>query len=198
MTLTVTGPVRSRTFRVLWLLEELGLEYEHRVEMPHSDAVDALNPLRQVPVLQDSDAVLTDSLAILHYLADREGRLTYPVATPERAQMEARINFVLTEIEAPLWMRTRHSYVLPEDMRHPEIFPMLDADIRMAEKKFAMLLGNAEFFANDAFTIADIVAGHVAGWAVGLKMVDESGPLGAYFERLKARPAWVRGRLGES
>lgn len=194
MTLTVTGPVRSRTFRVLWLLEELGLDYEHRVEMPHSDAVNALNPLRQVPVLQDGDTVLTDSLAILHYLADREGRLTYPVATPERARMEARINFVLTEIEAPLWMRTRHSYVLPEELRHPEIFPMLEAELRMAEKKFARILGDAEFLDGDDFTIADIIACHCAGWAVGLKMVDESGPLGAYFERMKARPAWVRAR----
>ncbi|MEK6216976.1 MAG: glutathione S-transferase family protein [Boseongicola sp.] len=194
MKLTVIGPVRSRTFRVLWLLEELGLDYEHRVEMPHSDVVNALNPLRQVPVLQDGGTALTDSLAILHYLADREGRLTYPVATPERAQMEARINFVLTEIEAPLWMQTRHSYVLPEDMRHPEIFPMLKAELKLAEKKFARILGDAEFLAGDEITSADIIAGHCAGWAVGLKMVDENGPLGAYFERLKARPAWVRGR----
>ena len=149
MTVTVTGPVPSRTFRVLWLLEELGLDYEHRIEMPHSDEVNALNPLRQVPILQDGDAVLTDSLAIMHYLSDRDGRFTFPVGTPERAAMDARINFVLTEIEAPLWMRTRHSYVLPKDMRHPEIFPILDADIGMAEKKFARLLGDAEFLAGN-------------------------------------------------
>jgi len=194
MTLTVTGPVSSRTFRVLWLLEELGLEYEHRVEMPHSDAVNALNPLRQVPILQDDNAVLTDSLAILHYLSDREARFTYPVGTPERAHMEARINFVLTEIEAPLWMRGRHSYVLPEDMRHPEIFPILDRDIKMAEKKFARLLGDAEFLAGNEFTVADIVAGHVAGWAAGQNLVDDGGPLATYFGQLKSRPAWVRGR----
>ncbi|MGI9390449.1 MAG: glutathione S-transferase family protein [Boseongicola sp.] len=194
MSLIVTGPVRSRTFRVLWLLEELELAYEHRVEMPHSDVVNALNTLRQVPILQDGDAVLTDSLAILHYLSDREARFTYPVATPERAHMDARINFVLTEIEAPLWMRGRHSYVLPEEMRHAEIFPMLDRDIKMAEKKFARLLGDAEYLAGDQFTIADIVAGHVAGWAAGLDLVDKGGPLGTYFERLKTRPAWARGR----
>ncbi len=194
MTLTVTGPVQSRTFRVLWLLEELGLDYEHRVEMPHSEAVTALNPLKQVPVLQDGDSVLTDSLAILHYLSDREGRFTFPVGTPERAAMDARINFVLTEIEAPLWMRTRHAYVLPKDIRHPEIFPILETDLRMAEKKFARLLGDAEFLAGDGFTIADIVAGHCAGWAAGLETVDKNGPLGTYFGRLKARPAWVRGR----
>ncbi len=194
MSLIVTGPVQSRTFRVLWLLEELGLEYEHRVEMPHSEAVTALNPLKQVPILQDGEAVLTDSLAILHYLSDRDGRLTYPVGTPERAAMEARINFVLTEIEAPVWMQTRHSYVLPKDMRHPKIFPILNAEVKLAESKFAQLLGDVEFLAGDDFTIADVVAGHVAGWAVGLKMVGGDGPLGTYFNRLKARPAWVRGR----
>ena len=194
MTLIVTGPVRSRTFRVLWMLEELGLDYEHRIEMPHSEAVTALNPLKQVPILQDGDTVLTDSLAILNYLADRNERFTFAAGTPERARMDARINFVLTEIEAPLWMRGRHSYVLPEDMRHPEIFPVLDRDLRMAEKKFAALLGDAEFLAGDEFTIADIVAGHVAGWAAGVELVDGDGPLATYFNRLKSRPAWVRGR----
>ena len=71
---------------------------------------------------------------------------------------------------------------------------MLETELRMAEKKFARILGDAEFLGGDDFTIADIIACHCAGWAVGLKMVDESGPLGTYFERLKARPAWVRVR----
>ena len=71
---------------------------------------------------------------------------------------------------------------------------MLEAELRMAEKKFARLLGDAEFLAGNDITIADIIAGHCAGWATGLEMVDSDGPLGKYFQRLKARPAWVRGR----
>ena len=123
MTLKIVGATRSRTLRVLWLAEELGVDYEHLPEMPRSETVTKLNPLGQIPVLIDGDIVIPDSLAILHYLADRAGRLTYPAGTPERAIMDARINFVLSELEAPLWMAARHSFVLPEDRRHPEIKP---------------------------------------------------------------------------
>ena len=76
--LTVIGPKGGRTFRVLWALEELEQEYDHLVAMPRSEGVFAVNPLGQAPALRDGDKVLTDSLAILHYLADSAGDLTYP------------------------------------------------------------------------------------------------------------------------
>jgi glutathione S-transferase len=115
MTLTVVGPTATRTSRVLWCLEELGLSYDHQIARPHSPEINALNPLKQVPVLKDGDAVLTDSTAILYHLSDRENRLTHSPGSHARAKMDARIAFLLTELEAPLWMRSRHSYVLPKD-----------------------------------------------------------------------------------
>jgi glutathione S-transferase len=192
--LTIIGPVQSRTFRVLWALEELGLPYEHQSERPWSEAVRELNPLGQVPILRDGDTVLTDSLAIMHYLADREGKLTFPAGTPERAHLDARINFLLTEMEAPLWLASRHSYVLPEDKRHPEVIPVARADFALAEEKFVRLLGRQPFIAGDVFTIADIVAGHIAGWAVGAKFGHQTRALADYFARMKARPAWSKAR----
>ena len=65
--------------RVLWALEELGLEYIHHSAAPRSEQVRALNPLGKIPILVDGDAVLTDSTAILTYLADKHGR-TKPLA----------------------------------------------------------------------------------------------------------------------
>ena len=191
MTLTIVGATRSRTFRVLWLAEELGLDYEHAAELPRSEIVSKLNPLGQIPVLTDGDIVIPDSLAILHYLADRAGRFTYPAGTPERALMDARINFVLTEMEAPLWLAARHSFVLSEDRRHPEIKPWLKDDFRDAGEKFTTLLGDAEHFAGDSFTIADIIAAHTIGWAITAKF-DPSDALKAYMRRMSERPAWVR------
>lgn len=196
MTLTVIGPVQSRTSRVLWCLEELGLAYEHLPERPHSEPVNALNPLRQVPILRDGEEVLTDSVAIMHYLCDREGRLTYPSGSVARARMEARINFLLTELEAPLWMMSRHSFVLPEDMRRPEIFPVLETDFRMAEKKFLRLLGDAEFFGGPDFSIADIVAAHVLNWAGNMPWGIGLDAARAFRDRMIARPAWARSRQG--
>lgn len=191
MTLTVIGPRWTRTSRVLWCLEELGLAYEHQDHPPHSPPVRALNPLNQVPILRNGDDVLTDSVAILQHLADGAGRLTAAPGTVARAKLTARITFLVAELEAPLWMRNRHSYVLPEDMRHPEIFPILDVDFHLAEKKFVRLLGDAEVFGGEGFTIADIIAASILGWAdstVGLTR----DPAKAYLARMQARPAFAR------
>ena len=74
---TVIGNSKSRTLRVLWLLEELGLEYEHVSASPRSPDVVALNPSGKVPVLVTEDTPITDSTAILSFLADRHGAFTY-------------------------------------------------------------------------------------------------------------------------
>ena len=144
MTLEIIGAARSRTFRVLWLAEELGIDYTHVPEPPRSDLVSDLNPLRQIPILRDGDTILTDSIAIIYHLADQAGQFTAPPGTIERALIDARINFVLTELEAPIWMATRHSFVLPEDRRHPEIKPVLKLDYPEADARFLMLLGDSD------------------------------------------------------
>ncbi len=189
MTLTVIGPTATRTSRVLWCLEELGLPYDHHIARPHSPEINALNPLKQVPVLKDGDTILTDSTAILYHLSDRESRLTYAPGTHARAHMDARIAFLLTEFEVPLWMRSRHSYVLPEKLRHPEIFPLLDTDFRQANTKFDTLLGDADFIGGDSFTIADIIATHCIFWATDFHEISEKAQ--SYLDRQRARPAWA-------
>lgn len=189
MTLTVIGPVATRTSRILWCLEELGLPYDHQIARPHSPEINALNPLKQVPVLKDGNAILTDSTAILYHLSDRERRLTYTPGTHARAHMDARIAFLLTELEVPLWMRSRHSYVLPKDMRNPEIFPLLDTDFTLANAKFDTLLGEAEFFGGNTFTITDIIATHCLFWATDSQTISDTSQ--SYLARMNARPGWA-------
>ena len=196
MTLTIIGPVRTRTSRVLWCLEELGLAYDHVEHRPHSPEVTALNPLKQVPILLDGDAVITDSTAMLHYLADRAGRLTFAPGTPSRALLDARINFALTELDAPLWLKSRHAYVLPEELRNPAAGAVAQSDFALNIAKFDALLGDAEYFAGPDFTIADIVATHCLTWATGVGW-DLPDRTAAYRDRMIARPAWARSRKGQ-
>lgn len=191
----VYGSSRWRSFRVIWCLEELGLDYEVIDARPRSAEISKVNPLGQVPALEVDATVLTDSLAILNYLADREGRLTFPTGTVKRARMDARINFVLTEMEAPLWLAARHSYVLPEARRHPEIKPWLRDDFRDASERFALLLGDGPYLCGDVFTIADIVAGHVADWATPARFPIATEALAAYLDRVSSRDAWQRAKL---
>ncbi len=191
----VYGSARWRSFRVIWCLEELDLDYDVVDVLPRSPEITEVNPLGQVPALETDGTVLTDSLAILYYLADRAGRLTFPPGSIARARMDARINFVLTEMEAPLWLAARHSYVLPEVRRHPEIKPWLRADFREAEEKFALLLGDGPYLCGETFTIADIVAGHVADWTTPARFERSTEALSAYFDRVSSRAAWHRAKL---
>lgn len=190
--LTVIGPKGGRVFRVIWTLEELGLDYRHEIARPHSEGMFAVNPLGQAPALLDGDAVLTDSLAIMHYLADRAGRLTFPPGTVERAKMDARINFVLTEMEAPVWLMARHGFVLPEEARIPGMRAVAEADFARAEAKFETLLGDDAFFGGDVFSLADMFAADLARWARQAKIPLTSDMFAAHADRMAARPAWIR------
>lgn len=190
--LTVIGPKGGRTFRVIWVLEELDLTYQHEVARPHSEGVYAVNPLGQAPALRDGDVVLTDSLAIVNYLADRAGRLTYPAGSVERAGMEARINFVLTEMEAPIWLMARHGFVLPEELRAPGMRSVAEGDFRRAEKKFDTLIGDASFFYGETFSLADVFAADLARWARQARIEPSSPRFQAHADRMAERPGWQR------
>ena len=82
---TVIGGTKSRAFRVMWMLEELGQPYTLNPAAPRSEEARKYNPSGKIPALVDGDEVLTDSLAIMTYLADKHGALTAPAGTPERA-----------------------------------------------------------------------------------------------------------------
>ncbi|MDA8585385.1 glutathione S-transferase family protein [Rhodobacteraceae bacterium] len=182
----------NRSFRVIWALEELGFDYKVVDTAPRSDAMFAVNPLGQAPSMQDGDHTLTDSLAILHYLTGKTGTLTHPQGTPARALVDARINFVLTEIEAPIWLLARHAFVLPEKDRAPGMRPIVEAEIARSEKRFAMLLAGNPYFAGDTFTIADVVAGHCLHWAESANIPLQSETVQSYLSSMRARPAWSR------
>ena len=81
----IIGSVQSRTSRVLWMLEELGVEYEHSPAAPRSQEVTEHNPAGKIPILIEAGVALTDSTAIIQYLADKHGAMTYPAGTLERA-----------------------------------------------------------------------------------------------------------------
>ena len=189
---TVIGNTKSRTLRVLWMLEELGARYEHRPESPRSDAVRALNPTGKIPVLLDNDVALTDSTAILTFLADRHERLTFPSGTIERARQDAATQFILDEMDAVLWMAARHSFILPEHLRVPQIKDSLKWEFDRAQTRFAQMLGDRPFVMGDAMTIPDILAAHCGGWAVTAKFPVSEPKFRTYVDRLRSRPAFQR------
>lgn len=188
---TVIGSKATRTFRVLWTLEEMGLPYRHHPEKPRSQAVIALNPSGKVPVLQDGDAVLTDSVAIMTYLADKHGQLTHPAGTLDRARQDALTFLLLDEFEAEIWMAAKHSFVLPPELRLKEVKDSLKWGFAQSAARLAPQV-QGPFLMGETMTIADILCAHVLQWAVLAKFPDPGEVLNAYRARMQARPAWLR------
>lgn len=190
---TVLGTVNSRAFRVFWTLEEIGVPYEFVQAGPRSDAAVALNPSGKVPILQEGSETLTDSTAIITYLADKHCTLTHPAGTIARAHQDALTHMLLDEFDSVLWTAARHTFVLPEDRRVPEIRPSLEWEFARSVDRLADRF-KGPFLQGDKMTVADIVGTHCLNWAIGAKFPIESDTLLSYAKSMRARDAFKRAR----
>ncbi|WP_299147142.1 glutathione S-transferase family protein [uncultured Tateyamaria sp.] len=187
----VIGTVKSRAFRVMWMLDELGQDYEVTLAAPRSDEARAYNPLGKIPALVDGDNVLTDSVAIMAYLADKHGKLTAPAGTPERARQDAMTLWLIDEMDAILWTYAKHSFVLPEHLRAADVKPTLKQEFARTADTFAASLDAAgDFIMGDQITLPDLLAVHCFGWAFGAGFPPIPETVKAYTKRLRARPAF--------
>jgi len=189
---TVIGGVRSRTLRVLWMLEELGQSYTHHAAAPRSPEVTSIYAAGKIPVLLDGDTAITDSTAILTYLTDKHGSFTHPAGTLKRAQQDAHTNFILDEMDAVLWAAARHSFVLPEDKRVPELKESLKWEYTISLDRLEQRLGDGPYLMGDMISVPDIIAAHCAGWAGNAGFPAPSPKLQKYVDDLRSRDAFIR------
>ena len=189
----VIGPIRTRTLRVLWALEELEQPYEHVVAPPHADAVVEFNPAGKVPVLVVGGVPITDSIAILTYLADKHGGLTFPPGTLERARQDSLTQFINDEFDQILWTAARHSFILPEEHRVPAIKDSLKWEFsRSQARMIARMAEDGPFLMGETMTIPDILLTHCLNWAVGAKFPVVEDRLRDYAAAMRERPAYIR------
>ncbi|MFV1440044.1 MULTISPECIES: glutathione S-transferase family protein [unclassified Phaeobacter] len=186
---TVIGKQLTRSYRVLWALEEMGQPYELNPSSPQSEEVLALNASGKVPVFKDGDDVITDSTAIITYLADKHGQLTAPAGTIARAKQDAMTHLLLDELDALLWTGARHSFILPEDKRVPEVKDSLKWEFSRNLARLENMMAGP-FLMGEEFTIPDIICTHCLNWAYSAKFPIESELLLAYSKRMRARPAF--------
>lgn len=189
----IIGSSRTRTFRTLWLLEEMGLEYEHDPAAPRSEPARDANPSGKVPSLVADGQKIPDSLAIMTYLADHQGRFTAPAGTLERARQDSLTFFILEEFDQILWMAARHSFVLPEDQRLPAIKDSLRWEFAQSQDRLMQRdVLNGPFLMGDELRIPDIMLTHCLRWARNAKFEITQPALTDYFERMTQRPAFQR------
>lgn len=189
---------RSRSTRVLWALEELGLEYEIETlpfDRKALQSVDylQLNPFGKVPVLVDGAVTMFESVAIIQYLLNRygEGRLEPPMMSPEYGEYLQWLHFSEATLMGPVAQIAQHTTLLPPDQRSPE----QEAAGRRAFAHYAReldkLLSTRTYLVAEQFTAADIVMGYTLAGAEAFGAIPpECKALTAYLQRLKERPAY--------
>ena len=189
---TVVGSTKTRAFRVIWLLEELQQPYEHIAAAPRSPEALAHNPTGKVPALIADGTVLTDSVAIMTYLADKHGQFTHPAGTLARAAQDSFTHFVLDEFESLLWTATRHSFILPEDRRLPAIKPVLHWEFDQSQQTLLNRLTDNPFVMGTNMTVPDLLLTHCLTWAIAAKFPAIAPRLKDYLAQMQARPAYTR------
>jgi glutathione S-transferase len=189
----------SRSQRVLWLLEELGLEYE--IKCYERDAQTMLAPasLRQVhplgksPVITDSDLTLAESGAIIEYLVDRygQGRLVPAPGTKERLRYTYWLHYAEGSAMPPLVMRIVFDHFGTGDSGAYSAF--IAPQIKLHFDYIEGELRKSTWFAGEEFTAADIqMSFPLEVIAMLPEEVSRRPSLKEFIERIHARPAYKR------
>jgi glutathione S-transferase len=187
------GPTRS--LRALWGLKELGLEFEfipvnlQAGEHKRPEFL-ALNPAGKVPVLVDGDLVLTESAAIVLYLAEKypEKKLM-PTKLEQRAQVYRWVMFAMTELEQPLWRMAKHRFLYPENKRLPQDIDLARDDFTAMAAVLDRHMKGRQYIVGDHVTAADCVTAYLMDWANEHHLLDSFPNLKAYLQRMYARSA---------
>ena len=210
------GPALFRSFRNLWMLEELGIPYEHVLAIPHCKKVKSNHPLGKVPILVEvavdsshnkTPFVMYESAAINTYLGDlvnsiKEGENTPLVPKPgthERGLYEQTVSCIITELDSQgLWIHRKH-----HDLGR--FFGSIPQAVQHAKEHFDKVNGvlitqieenpNGKFLVGSAFTAADILYVHCLDWSKAIGWDDQwqdNEILLQYLQTCKTRPAYQK------
>ncbi|MFK7864345.1 MAG: glutathione S-transferase family protein [Pseudohongiellaceae bacterium] len=197
------GMGQSRSFRPLWALEETGLPYEYeevafrtpaeKENSAKNPSYLALNSQGKVPTLTDGGLVITESMAILNYIARSapESGLLPNASMQVYAKHDELVAFILLELEQPLWTKGKHLFALPEEHRIPAIFDTATFEFAKAIKCLRQLLPDGEFAVGNQFSLVDILLAQTLNWAQRFEF-EVPDELIAYKDHHYQRPAAQR------
>jgi glutathione S-transferase len=202
----------SRSQRVLWLLEELGLPYEIKryqrdpKTMLAPPELRAVHPLGKSPVIVDDGVTVAESGAIIEYLVERygAGRLVPAAGTPERLRWTYWLHFAEGSAMPPLLLKLIFDRIetgpmpffvrpvaraIAQKVKSTFILPNIAAQLVFMESE----LGKSAWFAGDAFSAADIQMSFALEGAAARAGLDARYPkMMDWLARIHARPAFQR------
>ena len=196
--------VDARSFRPLWVLEEMRLPYELTV-LPFPPRVLApeykkLNPLGTIPLLLDGATRMTESAAIGHYLATRHGPspLAVDVAADDYGAFLNWTHFGEATLTFPQTLVLRYSLLEPEARRLPQVADAYAQWFLARLRAIEAALQGKEWLCAGRFTVADVSVGYALLLASFLKLHDQFGPnVTAYWQRLQQREGYQRARAAQ-
>jgi glutathione S-transferase len=187
---------RTRSQRVVWLAEEMGVPYEVRPETfgKPSPAFLAANPSGAFPAIQDGGVAMGESTAIMHYMTERYGPtpLALKVGDPRFADYVQFLVFGEASMAAFLNPVIATQFMAPEDQRQNFTVDVAKGLFKGRLKCLEAQLAKGDYMAGD-FTAADISVGYALGLGAALGLADAYSPkVQEYWQRLQARPAFQR------
>ncbi|MEH2144269.1 MAG: glutathione S-transferase [Nostoc sp.] len=189
----------SRSQRVLWLLEELGIEYEIKFyerdqkTMLAPTSLREVHPLGKSPVITDADLTVAESGAIIEYILDRygNGRLIPPSGTPERLRYTYWLHYAEGSAMPPLVMNlVFNNFGIKDSSVNDEfIAPQIKLHFDYIEGE----LHNSTWFVGEEFTAADIqMSFPLEIVAMQAELISSRPKIKQFIERIHARPAYER------
>lgn len=202
----------SRSQRVLWLLEELGVpcEIKHYQRDPATmlapDTLRQVHPLGKSPVITDGEVTVAESGAIIEYLVERygNGRLVPAAGTPERLRYRYWLHFAEGSAMPPLLLKLVFQKIasaklpffvkpIARGISAKVMSTLVDPNLTRQLDFMEAELGKSEWFAGKEFSAADIQMSFPIEAAAQRAGLDEKRPrLMAYLKRIHARPAYAR------
>jgi glutathione S-transferase len=185
----------SRSIRVLWLLEELGIEYDlvkykRDANFRAPPELKAIHPLGKAPLLVDGDLTLAESASILAYIDERYGdrRFSPPADSDAAAIHDEWLQYVESSASLPIMMTMfgKRMGGLPDGLAKftgPEVTRTLDY--------IAGGIGDGPYLMGEALTLADIQMCYMLAIAESSGLLADHPTVQAYLDRLRARPAFL-------
>ncbi|MBI5130123.1 MAG: glutathione S-transferase family protein [Rhodopseudomonas palustris] len=189
----------ARSFRPVWMLEELGLDYELKMLPfpPRMFAKEylAINPLGTIPFMIDGDTRMTESSGICHYLGTKYGPTPLVVDVGE-SDYGSYLNWMFfsdATLTFPQTLVLRYGALEPNERRQPQVVEDYAKWFLGRLRAVEAAAGQAEWLCAGRFTAADVAIGYALRLAETLGLAKDFGPnVTAYWQRLQNRDGYRR------
>ena len=197
---TIIGGASFRSFRCLWMVEELGIPYRLDPSGPQSESVLKYNPLGKVPVFVDEDGFsMYESAAINTFLGDKyrkiNGTLVPPPGTNLRGLYEQTVSVLTNEMDSQgLWIQRKHEAMGDTFTHIPDAVDHARKYFNKTNRSMVKQLSeNGPYILGKEFTAADILYVHCLDWSRMIRWDEkwrDDPVVKNYLDLCKARPAF--------